>query len=171
MSKKKKNKNSYKNKSNNNIIGHSGIIHGQNSIYIHTVKSINGKRQHKRSCIYYDVNSEQCNNKRCSKVICTTAHNCTGYKRKEKIIKNKLSDYDETYIQQPYKASIHDSDNRYIGMSRNIGTPVHEEYLKSDGIRRHKTRCIYYDKINKLCKWFMYKCIGSSHCKKYTEKR
>ena len=31
-------------------------------------------------------------------------------------------------------------------MSKNIGTPVHGEYLKSDGYRRHKARCIYYNK-------------------------
>lgn len=34
------------------------------------------------------------------------------------------------FIQKPYKVSIHEVDNRYIGLSKNIGTPVHGEYLK-----------------------------------------
>lgn len=143
-------------------------VNRSNKIYTYTENS-KEKRQHKNSCVYYNKSDQKCNNKKCSVTICLTAHNCTCYKRKEKEIKNSLSQYDETYLQLPYKSSIHESDNRYIGMSKNIGTPVHGTYLKSDGHRRHKARCIYYDKIRKICKWLVGKCIGSSHCNKYEE--
>lgn len=85
------------------------------------------------------------------------------------MIKSKLSSYNEDYLEQPFMASTHERTNKYIGLSKNIGTPVHVGYMKSNDKRRHKARCIYYDKINKLCKWFMYKCIGSSKCDKYKE--
>lgn len=134
----------------------ASIINSNACIYTNTTKSIDGKRQHKRKCMYYDADTEYCNNTRCSKVVCITAHNCTGYKRVKDNIKKKdtLSPYDENYIQLPYKAGIHEPDNRFISMSRNIGTPMHGEYLKSDGIRRHKTRCIHYIKNRKMCEWF-----------------
>lgn len=158
------------NKKSKNIITHTGIIHGQNSIYINKVKSYDGKRSDKRTCIFYNKDTMKCTNEKCHTVICTTAYNCTLYKRKLK--NNDLLLYDESYIQQPYKSSTHETNNSYIGISKNIGTPMHVGYLKkkSKEKRRHKVRCIYYDKVEKLCKWFMFKCIGSSRCNKYHEK-
>ena len=165
-----KNKKLKKTKAQKNVYKYSGIINCK-GIYVHTVKGKNGKRQHKRSCVYYDVDTELCKNNNCSKSVCTTAHNCTGYKRKEKkVIKSNLSSYDESYIQKPNKAGIHERNTFVSGMSRNIGTVVHEGFLKSDGKRRHKARCIYYDKVGKICSFVVSKCIGSSHCKNYKEK-
>lgn len=164
-----KNKKLDKTKAKKNIYKHTGIINCK-GIYIHAVKGKDGKRQHKKSCLYYDVDTENCMNNNCSSTVCYTAHNFTEYRRKEKEVKSKLSDYDETYIQKPFKASIHEPDNRYIRISRNIGTPMHGEYLKSDGIRRHKARCIYYNKVGKLCNYFVRKCLGTSRCNEYKEK-
>ena len=49
------------------------------------------------------------------------------------------------------------------------GTPWHSEYLKTnDEVRRHKTRCIYYNKGN--CEKRYTKCPGSAHCGAYKEK-
>ena len=164
-----KNKKLKKTKAKKNVYKHTGIINCK-GIYINTVKSKDGKRQYKKSCLYYDVDTEKCMNDNCSSIVCYTAHNCTGYRRKEKEVKTTLSNYDETYIQLPHKAGIHETDNRYIGISKNIGTPMHGEYLKSDGVRRHKARCIYYDKVGKLCGYFVRKCLGSSRCSEYKEK-
>lgn len=162
-----KKKPKHKQKNFKNING--SIINNKSSIYIHSVRSLDGKKPDKRTCIFYDKDTQKCTNNKCSIIICTTAHNCTCYKRKQKEPKQKLSPYNDTYTPLPYKSSIHESDNRFIGMSKNIGTPVHGEYLKSDGYRRHKARCIYYNKKTKLCTWFSHKCIGSSHCNKYQE--
>ena len=35
--------------------------------------------------------------------------------------------------------------------------------------RRHKSRCIYYDKMNNYCRYRSSKCIGSAHCHQYKE--
>lgn len=79
MSKKKSNK-----KSKNRII-YTGIIHGQNSIYINKVKSYDGKRSDKITCMFYNKDTMKCTNEKCHTVICTTAYNCTLYKRKLKM--------------------------------------------------------------------------------------
>lgn len=166
MSKKKKSFNTPKKKGKYKI-SHSGVIHGQNSIY--TNKAPIG--QHMNSCKYHDKESHKCTNSKCHTTICTTAHGCTCYKRKEDIQNKKsLSEYDENYIQIPNQSGTHETDNSYIGISKNIGTPCHVGYIKSDGIRRHKARCIHYDKIRKMCTWFIIKCTGSSKCNKYCEK-
>lgn len=116
-----------------------------------------------KDCIYFNENKLTCSNKNHYRYnnFCVS-DDCLSFKQ-------KLSPYDDTYIPLPNKSSIHESDNRFIGMSKNIGTPVHGEYLKSDGYRRHKARCIYYNKKTKSCTWFSHKCIGSSHCNKYQE--
>lgn len=178
MTKKKKSKKkdnfniSKSNKKESDQFSIKGIINSKKSIYTNSTKSIDGKRQHKKSCMYYDTDNCKCKNDNCSKVICDTAHNCTAYKRKEKekIKKKKLSDYDENFLKIPYLASVHEPDTRYIGLSKNIGTPVHVGFLKSDGLRRHKARCIFYDKINKMCELFFKKCTGSSRCNDYIER-
>lgn len=163
MSKKKYNY-KYKKKYNNKV--HNSIIHGS-TLYIYNNHN-EGKRKDKRSCAYYDCNSEKCKNDKCHVNICTSAAGCSVYKKKDKIIKNSLSEYDETYVERPAQSGIHD--NKYVHrMSKNIGTNVHEEYIKSDGVRRHKARCVYYDKVKKMCKYLFAKCCGSSHCKRYKE--
>lgn len=60
----------------------NNIINGKESIYLHDVTSLDGIRPNKRTCIYYDKITKYCTNKKCSKSICTTAQNCTCYKRK-----------------------------------------------------------------------------------------
>lgn len=167
---KNNNFNKARNKRNNNYskpsrTKHSSLIH-----YTNTVISLDGKKPDKRTCIYYNKETTYCANKRCSKTICTTAHNCTCYKRKEPV-KNKLSNYDDTYIQQPDQAGTHERTNEYIAVSKAIGTPCHVGYMKNPGQRRHKARCIYYDKSNKQCKYYKFKCIGSSRCEKYEERK
>ncbi len=54
----------------------------------------------------------------------------------------------------------------------NMGTASHVEYLhmKENDIRRDKRRCIYYHSDKSYCGKNFGKCVGSSHCKKYTEK-
>lgn len=160
-----KNKNYKKKNRPGNKVTHNSIIHG-NNLYTYRIKS-NGKRHNKKSCIYYDGETQKCTNNKCHVSICTTAYGCTVYKRKE--IKNKLSKYDENYIQQPLQSGIHDN-SIVSSMSENIGTPVHETFLKSKDKRRHKTRCIYFNKVDKMCRYLVRKCIGSSHCNKYHEK-
>lgn len=123
------------------------------NIYTNKVKSLDGKRPDKRTCMFYEKSNQHCNNKDCNVTICTTASNCTCFKRREKV-KKKLSGYNDNYIHLPVKASVHEKDNRYISASKNIGTPCHVGYLKSDGQRRHKARCVYYDKIKKYLNYY-----------------
>ena len=56
--------------------------------------------------------------------------------------------------------------------NENMGTPSHIEYLKlKEGEeRRNKSRCRYYDRIEKQCAKRFGRCIGSSHCTLYREK-
>lgn len=90
----------------------------------------------------------------------------TTKSNRKKTNKRKLSPYDENYIQIPFKVSIHEADTRYIGISRNVGTPMHGEWLVRTDDRRHKTWCIYWDKIERGCQ-VKSKCIGSSKCDDY----
>lgn len=151
---------------------HIGIIHGEKVIYTNKIKNTSGKRQNKNTCVYYDKITMKCNNDKCSKSICTTAHNCTVYKRKHnEAVKSKgLSPYDENHIKTPYKASIHESNNIGAIVGKNIGVPMHTEFLKANGKRRHKARCIHYRKDIKKCILYIKRCIGSSHCTDYKEK-
>ncbi len=58
-----------------------------------------------------------------------------------------------------------------MGKARRLsGTPWHIEKLKSvDGVRRHKTRCIYYKSYCNGCVVLAGPCNGSSHCSFYDE--
>ena len=91
---KKKKKNNIENaiikhhKIINKYVGIKSVINSKASIYETTTKSIDGKRPDKRTCIYYDKSDGRCTNKNCSKSYCTTSHNCTGYKRRDK---NKIN--------------------------------------------------------------------------------
>ena len=65
---------------------------------------------------------------------------------------------------------------QYNNLNQRMGTASHIEYLKMpDGDkRRHKRRCIEYDKKKELCMcvkspYFIMKCGGASHCKYYSE--
>ena len=51
------------------------------------------------------------------------------------------------------------------------GTPWHvEKFTRADGDpRRHRSRCIFYDKANKLYAKTVGKCYGTAHCKYYKE--
>lgn len=54
--------------------------------------------------------------------------------------------------------------------SRLPDTPWHVGYAYKDenDPRRHKARCIHYDKDKCMCR--LVRCIGSSHCKFYAER-
>ena len=146
---------------------HTGIIHG-NGLYSYTVKS-GSKRQNKNKCVYYNKETQACTNTKHHSSYCTTAHNCTVYKRIPDTPENKLSNYDENYLALPLQSGIHEHDT--IGhISKDIGTPMHGTYLKSEGKRRHKSRCVFYERIKKTCLLLVDKCIGSSHCNKYKER-
>lgn len=59
-------------------------------------------------------------------------------------------------------------------VGRMQGTPWHVEQMhRSEGdSRRHRARCIYYDKNQKLCVlWKNKKCYGTAHCSRYKEKQ
>ena len=60
--------------------------------------------------------------------------------------RDDLSEFDRNYLPQNQQSGTHERTNEYITLSKSIGTPVHVGYLKSDGQRRHKSRCIYYKK-------------------------
>lgn len=87
-------------------------------------------------------------------------------------MKNKHKKNNNNPIDIPVQSGIHDIYKS--GLSRNIGTAVHVGYLHSNDDRRHKSRCIYYDKSDKLCHCgksgcYMMRCGGSSHCTCYRE--
>ena len=59
-------------------------------------------------------------------------------------------------------------------ISEDIGTPSHIDFLRTNDERRHKSRCIYYDKSDKKCYCgkcgnYLMKCSGSSHCNRYDD--
>ena len=56
-------------------------------------------------------------------------------------------------------------DNKLPGSGWHI-TTLH---MNERDDRRHKSRCIYYSKINNHCSYRCSKCIGSAHCLKYKE--
>ena len=98
------------------------------------------------------------------------------YKSKNKQVKPKLSPADDI-VQQPKTASYHAISNADNSISRNIGTPSHITYLskKENDDRRHRSRCIYYDKDTKHClapkgSYSGIRCPGSSHCTQYFER-
>lgn len=87
-------------------------------------------------------------------------------------MKNKHKKNNNSPIDIPVQSGIHDIYSS--GLSRNIGTAVHVGYLHSNDDRRHKSRCIYYDKSDRSCHCgksgcYMMRCGGSSHCTCYRE--
>ena len=54
-----------------------------------------------------------------------------------------------------------------------VGTPWHTEILKekTKDARRHRGRCIYYDKLEKVCKAHHRECMGSARCSYYMERQ
>ena len=158
---------SYKKNSNS-------IIHG-NLLYY----SKKGKRtrKDKRTCIFYNSKNQKCKNEKCHISYCVTAKNCTQYKRKKKrkaSIKASYENirYQDQYLDYPSQSGIHESiPLQNVILSKNIGTSCHTEFLKNkDNKRRDKRKCIYNEKINKICNLLKARCPGSSHCKSYHEK-
>lgn len=89
-------------------------------------------------------------------------------------MKNKKKYNNDISLDIPMQSGIHD--NYKSGLSRNIGTSVHVGYLHKTDDRRHKSRCMYYDKLNKACKcvkcrYYGIRCSGSAHCIWYQERR
>lgn len=123
-----------------------------------------------KDCIFFDDINLTCKySKSMNHNQFCKSESCKDFKAKNVIVKQGLSGYDDTYIQLPTQQGTHERTNEYIGISKNIGTSCHVGYLQGDGHRRHKARCIYYDKVRKFCEWFMMKCAGSSKCDKYEE--
>lgn len=116
-----------------------------------------------KDCIHYNKEKKTCNR---VKSFCRSSE-CIHFKTKKE--KQKLKK-NGAFVPLPYQAGIHERTNEYIAISKNIGTPCHVGYMKSNEPRRHKTRCIYYQKENKMCKHYLYKCVGSSRCEKYQER-
>ena len=58
-----------------------------------------------------------------------------------------------------------------MGVNRMTGTPWHTEALRigEDDSRRHKSRCIYYNRNTNRCSKMVDKCIGSARCENYEE--
>ena len=58
-----------------------------------------------------------------------------------------------------------------MGVSKMTGTPWHvERFIREDGDdRRHRSRCIYYQKSDAHCNQYSGKCRGSAHCAYYRE--
>lgn len=63
-----------------------------------------------------------------------------------------------------------------MGVRKMQGVPAHLETLHStDGKRRHKARCKFYIKSEKICDdiespYFNKECGGSSRCQNYEER-
>lgn len=124
-----------------------------------------------KDCIFFDGINLTCGNGRLMSYnqFCKS-ESCKDFKSRNVIVQQGLSGYDDTHMQLPTQQGTHEKTNEYIAVSKNIGIPCHVGYLKDDGYRRHKARCIYYDKVKKFCEWFMMKCTGSSKCDRYEEK-
>lgn len=144
------------------------IIHAGKGRY---VKRSDGKRHDKRTCVWYEKNSQKCTCEKCHKSICDTATNCTIYERKpeEKTPKKKSLPYYIEYLDYPEKQGIHENISLF-NLSQNIGTPCHTTFLASHEKRRNKSRCVYYTKKSKYCNFYLTICSGSSRCEKYIEK-
>ena len=89
-------------------------------------------------------------------------------------MKNKKKYNNDISLDIPMQSGIHD--NYKSGLSRNIGTSVHVGCLHKTDDRRHKSRCMHYDKLNKACKcvkcrYYGIRCSGSAHCIWYQERR
>lgn len=143
------------------------ILHVKNS----KSKSYKHKKQGRlgKDCIYYNKEKQTCNNRMnlMYNIFCKS-DNCKYYKKKKSKKEN------DVFAPLPIQAGTHERTNEYIAVSRNIGTPCHVGYMKSNEPRRHKARCIYYDKSDKLCHCgksgcYMMRCGGSAHCTGYRE--
>ena len=51
------------------------------------------------------------------------------------------------------------------------GTPWHVGKItkKEDDPRRHRSRCLHYNKLNGQCSRILLRCPGSAHCSEYVE--
>lgn len=143
------------------------IKNSRNKSYKHIKRGRKGK-----DCIYYCKEMKSCNNKNSMYYMkFCKSDNCKYYTIYEK---NKINTND-IIVEKPLQMGIHERTNEYIVISKNIGTPVHVGYLHKTDRRRHKTKCIYYSKLDKLCKcvkcqYYNIKCSSSSSCIWYIEK-
>lgn len=136
---------------------------------VHNSYTHNYKNKGKgKTCIYFNEEKLTCDYLCDMKIkqFCKNAKGCPHY-----IKKKILSPYDDTFIEKPMQEFYHCPTNEYISLSKNIGTPCHPEYLKigENDKRRDKRRCIYYEKLHKLCSLKEFVCPGSSHCEEYNE--
>lgn len=96
-------------------------------------------------------------------------------KKDKEIVKDFLSNSDDFRFFKDSYVKKGEPILNYLGEC--IGTPVHISYLKmsEDDSRRHKSRCVEYDKKKNICMcmkspYFTMRCGGSSHCVYYSEK-
>lgn len=97
-------------------------------------------------------------------------------KEPPKILKEFLNNTDDFRFSKDSYVKKDEPILNYLRES--IGTPVHISYLKmsEDDSRRHKSRCVEYDKKKNVCMcekspYFTMRCGGSSHCVHYAEKK
>lgn len=135
-------------------------------MYIKNSKSKNNKHIKRgrkgKDCMHYNKEKKTCNR---TKSFCKS-NGCEHFKTKKE---KRKPNGNNVFVPLPQKVGTHEKTNEYIGISRNIGTPCHVGYIKSNEPRRHKSRCIYYKKDTKFCNWYKYKCVGSSQCEEYEE--
>lgn len=141
-------------------------------LYIKKSKSKTNKHKKRgnigKDCIYYNHDKLSCD---CSlsPYNHTLCKMCDYFKTNNSNNKDNIIFENKVYITKPEQAGIHDLYKERL--SKNIGTPVHTEYLLKNKFdkRRHKARCIYYNKNDKLCycgksNVYMLKCNTSTHC-------
>lgn len=108
-----------------------------------------------------------------------SASGCGSYKRRNKGIKriksnninndNKGSLINDIIVIHDNIAIVKDNTN-YSKISKNIGTICYVGYLKTNDKRRHKVRCIYYDKFKKWYLILVCRCVvASNSCGLYKE--
>ncbi len=108
---------------------------------------------------------------------CIELHNARKSNRTSVITGNNRNNKNSEDYRFRKDTYVVQSDPVNASLSRNIGTPSHAEYLhmKEGDKKRHKSRCIEYDKENAVCRCvksqcYTSRCGGSSHCQYYKEK-
>lgn len=81
------------------------------------------------------------------------------------------------HVDKPMQEFYHNPTNTHIGLTKRMGTPAHGTYLSKGEYddRRHRSRCINYDKKQDVCTcvkgyYYLNHCCGSAQCNFYEEK-
>lgn len=83
----------------------------------------------------------------------------------------------DIHVDRPMQEFYHNPSNSHIGLTKRMGTPAHGTYLSKGEYddRRHRSRCINYDKKQDICTcvkghYYLNHCCGSAQCNFYEEK-